>query len=130
MAEIIRTWPASDKPQAAAQLFHIEPGGLFYFTLGRGKPKQEIEKLWFTYCGRIIGYFRVLKIVTDDEVPDDLHFISEPKKHWAPRKHRWVAVCKSGCVRAPVRVFMGGFRGWRYFDFEAYRGTPEARCRF
>lgn len=30
---------------------------LFYFTVGRGRPKREVERLWFTHKGEVLGCF-------------------------------------------------------------------------
>jgi hypothetical protein len=128
MADIIRTWPANDYTKSAARLFRPQRG-IFYFTLGVGKPKQELERLWFTYRGRIIGYFRVLQVITSDEMEGlDIRHISDHGKEWKPKKARWVAVCSS-FVRAPRRRHMGGFRGYRYFSFDEYAETREAYFR-
>lgn len=45
------------------------------------------------------------------------------------RKDAKVAICAPPMVRIEERIFYEGFRGWRYFDFEAYRETVDARHR-
>jgi putative heme degradation protein len=72
----------------------------FYFTNGRGKPKEQITRLWFTYHGRILGSFRVLEIVQNDgtNIPK-LYKLSSLKSgepevsDWQIKLDAWVAVC-------------------------------------
>lgn len=130
MAEIIKTWPAQVDARTAAQIF--SPKGCFaryYFTLGRGRPKEKITRMWFTYRGRIVGSFFVEKVVCNDGSLPRLERLDGTPSEWQIRKDAWVAICVPGCERPPVRAFMSGFRGWRYFDFETYRQNPESRFR-
>jgi hypothetical protein len=132
MPDIIKTWPAFIEPKVAAQIFSRKGSfARYYFTLGRGKPKQQIECMWFTYRGRIVGNFIIEEVVCNDGSLPTLKRLSEPESDsaWQIAKDAWVAICVSGCWRPSERVFMTGFRGWRYFDFEAYRLTSEAKCR-
>lgn len=47
MADIIKTWPANMDSKVVAELFSKDnpPFCEFYFTLGRGRPQQSIERL-------------------------------------------------------------------------------------
>jgi hypothetical protein len=132
VSDIIKTWPAQVEPRIAAQIFSREGAfARYYFTLGRGRPKQKIERMWFTYRARIVGSFFVEAVVCNDGSLPQLKRLSEPDSDsaWQIRKDAWVAVCVPGCERPLERVFMSGFRGWRYFDYESYKGTLEAKCR-
>jgi hypothetical protein len=131
MAEIIKTWPANVNARSVAEMFSETnpPWVRFYFTLGRGRPKQEVKRLWFTYQGRILGYFDVEEIVVNDGTLPKLHSLDGGESEFQIRKDALVAICSPPCVRLKERVFMDGFRGWRYFDFESYRVTADARHR-
>jgi len=129
MADIIRTWPASAKQKVVAEMFALRPRWCrYYFTLGRGTPKQSIERLWFTYQGRILGSFGVDEIVCNVGQLPKLHSIDDEDSEWQIPKDAWVAIC-TDFTRAKARVFMDGFRGWRYFDFEAWKATPDSKHR-
>lgn len=130
MTDIIKTWPAFMDGKKVAQIF--SPDGCFaryFFTLGRGKPKQPIERIWFSWRGRILGSFAIEKVVCNDGSLPQLSRLDGGESEWQIRKDAWVAVCTPGCRRIKERVFMAGFRGWRYFDFEDYRAKPESRVR-
>jgi hypothetical protein len=130
MADIIKTWPAVVDPKTVARIFSSEGSfARYYFTIGRGKPKQKIERMWFTYRGRILGSLHVEEIVCNDGSLPRLNRLDGQPSEWQIRKDAWVAVCVPGCERPSERVFMMGFRGFRYFDYEAYRATAEAQCR-
>ena len=65
--EIIKTWPTGVPAKAGTQIFSSNNSlHTFYFTLGRGKLKEMISRLWYAYNGRILGSFRVLEIVQND----------------------------------------------------------------
>ena len=49
--------------------------------------------------------------------------------NWYIPRDCWTCICESGFTKLRERLFMGGFRGWRYFDLDAYRRTPAARMR-
>ena len=131
MADIIKTWPTVVSAKATARMFSptVPTFHRYYFTLGRGRPKQAIERLWFTYQGRILGYFIVEEIVVNDGTLPKLHRLDGGESDWQMRKDAIVAVCAPPCVRLKDRVFMDGFRGFRYFDLESYRAQPESRHR-
>jgi hypothetical protein len=129
MADIIRTWPAAVPAKTVAEIFSDIPFGDFYFTLGRGKPKQPIERLWWTYQGRILGSFKVKRIVQNDGTLPRLSRLDGQESEWHIRPDHWVAICTSGCDRIRERVFYSGFRGFRYFDFNSYKNTPAAGIR-
>ncbi len=129
MSDIIRTWPASCNVRQVHEMFRGEEfPGSYYFTLGRGKPKQQIERLWWTWRGRILGYFEIKQIQQNIGQFGHLHSISDGEA-WTIRPDHWVAICHTACVPSPERIYMSGFRGFRYFDFESYRKTAESRMR-
>lgn len=128
--EIIKTWPAFMDARKVAIIF--APQGCwarYYFTLGRGKPKQPIAKIWFTWRGRILGSFEIEAVVCNDGSLPQLSRIDGGESEWQIRRDAWVAVCVPGCDRLKDRLFMPGFRGWHYFDFESWRASPESRVR-
>lgn len=130
MAQIIKTWPAFMDAKKVAAIF--APKGCFacyYFTLGRGKPKQPITRIWFTWRGRILGSFEVGVVVCNDGSLPRLSRIDGGESEWQIRKDAWVVICNAGCDRIRERVFMPGFRGWRYFDLESYRSEPGSKIR-
>jgi hypothetical protein len=130
MADIIKTWPATVGARKVAQIF--SQNGCFakyYFSLGPGQPHLSIERIWFTWHGRILGYFEVEKIVCNDGSLPSLRSISNEESAWQIRKDAWVAVCKTGCHRLRERVFMDSFRGWHYFDLASYCEKPESKHR-
>lgn len=130
MSHIIKTWPSGIEAKKVARIF--APEGCFaryYFTLGRGKPKQPITRIWFTWSGRILGSFAIEKVVCNDGSLPTLSRIDGGESEWQIRKDAWVAVCVPGCDRLKERVFMPGFRGWHYFDLESYRTSAEAKLR-
>lgn len=130
MAEIIKTWPANVDARTVAHIFGDEcVFATFYFTLGRGKPKQPVDRLWFTYQGRILGSFKVLEIKQNDGSLPKLRSITDEESEWQIRPDHWVAICKGPMERLTDRVFMSGFRGYRYFDLNEYRKTNEAKVR-
>jgi len=130
MADIIKTWPANIDPRSVAALFSEEACfSMYYFTLGRGKPKAEIDRIWWTYQGRIIGSFRVNRIVVNDGTLPRLGRVDGGESAWQIKKDAKVAICPGPCERLKERLFMQGFRGWRYFDLAAYRETAESRMQ-
>lgn len=132
MAEIIKTWPRAVSARSTAQMFSEQNPAFcrYYFTLGRGRPKQQVTRLWFTYLGRILGYFVIDEIVCNDGTLPKLNRIDGSPGEWQIAKDAWVAVCSPPAVRLKERVFYEGFRGWRYFNLASHLGTPESRHRF
>lgn len=131
MADIIKTWPRAVSAAATARMFSEKSPAFcrYYFALGRGRPKQEVDRLWFTYLGRIIGYFRVDEIVVNDGTLPRLNRLDGTPGEWQIAKDAYVAICNPPAVRLKDRVFMDGFRGFRYFDIDEYRKTPDSRYR-
>ena len=104
--------------------------GTFYFTLGRGKPQRPIEQIWHTHRGRILGYFDITEIVRN--LGDNLRRlrrISGEKSEWQIKLMNWVAVCPPPFHPLAEKIYHEGFRGWRYFDLESYRGTIDSKIR-
>ena len=123
---ILKTWPAFMDSDKVRQVFE-HPWGNFYFTLGRGKPKQEIERLYFTHRGRVICYFNVAQIVQNAGQLPKLRSVSNRESEWQIKPDAWVAICPAPCTWLNEEVFHGGFRGYRYFDLESYRNTLDAK---
>jgi hypothetical protein len=136
MAELIKTWPTGVPAKTVSQIFSNNNNlNNFYFTLGNRKPKEEITRLWFTYHGRILGSFRVLGIVQNDgtNIPKLYKLASLKSGHpevsdWQIKLDAWVAVCDE-FIKLRERLYMSGFRGFRYFDVNGYRGNPESKMR-
>jgi hypothetical protein len=119
---------------------------LYFFTLGRGRPAKTkfcdaiefggvhnayigIDQLWFTHRGQIIGHFAVIAIVQNvGQLPKLTTMDGEPSE-WQIKPDRWLAICNPPFHRLEEKIFHEAFRGWRYFDLEAYRGTVGAKVR-
>lgn len=131
MSDIIKTWPAFIEPYTVMRMFGKDsPYARYYFTLGRGKPQREIKRLWFSYRGRILGCFTVEEIVRNDgaNIPR-LRSCDGSRSEWQIKKDAYVAVCIGPCDRLRERLYMTGFRGWRYFNISTYRESSEAKVR-
>ena len=131
MADIIKTWPSCVSARSTARIFssNLPPFRVFYFTLGRGMPKQQIERLWFTYQGRIVGWFPVEEIIVNVGQIPALNRLDGGESEWQIKKDAKVAICTPPCVRLKERLFMDGFRGYRYFDLDEWRENPLSRHR-
>lgn len=131
MADILKTWPAAVDAKTTARVFSAKksPFCEYYFSLGKGKPKQEVQRMWFSYLGRIIGCMKIKRIVVNDGTLPKLSRLDGGESGWQITRDAWVAVCEPPPERIRERVFHESFRGWRYFDFETYRQTPDARHR-
>lgn len=131
MSDIIRTWPANLDAHTVAEMFSatLPPWCTYYFTLGRGMPKRKIDRLWFTWRGRILGYFYVDEIIVNDGSLPRLHSLSGGESEWQIAKDAKIAICSPPCIRLKERIFHEGFRGWRYFNIDEWRANPESRHR-
>lgn len=113
-------------PRKVLQVFTHDWGN-FYFTLGRGHPKQEVDQIFFTHRGRILGSFTVGRIVQNDGSLPKLRSLSDVESEWQIRGDAWVAVCPPPFFRLKEKLYHEGFRGWRYFDLNSYRGTLDSK---
>jgi hypothetical protein len=129
MADIIKTWPASCNARAVVEVFRQRKNtfATYYFTLGRGMPQKPIDRLWFTWRGRILGSFVVDHIAVNDGSFPRLRRLDGEESAWQIKPDARVAICIEDCQPLKERLYMGGFRGWRYFDIDAYRETPASR---
>jgi hypothetical protein len=101
---------------------------MYYFTLGRGRPKHSNPtEIYFTHRGRILGYFEIAEIVQNVGQLPKLTTLDGDPSQWQIKGDAWVAVCRPPFHAMSERVYHEGFRGWRYFDLEKYRGTVEAK---
>jgi hypothetical protein len=125
---ILKTWPAFMHPRRVREAFTHE-WGRFYFVIGRGKPKRPIDRLFFTHRGRIIGHFEIAEIVQNAGQLPKLRSISGETSEWQIKGDSWVAICDPPFHFLQEKVFHSGFRGFRYFDLQAYRGTWESKVR-
>jgi len=102
----------------------------FYFTLGRGRPKQcEPTRIFFTHQGRILGHFEIEEIVQNVGQLPKLTTLDGAPSAWQIKGDAWVAICAPPFHRLEEKLYHEGFRGWRYFDLDAYRGTLGAKVR-
>ena len=133
MADIIKTWPANVDTRAAAAMFNEVQStyGAYFFALGRGKPAQDIDHVWFTFRGRILGNFKVDRFVVNDGSEAVFEHLNRAcgEGGWTIPHDYWTCICESGFTKLRERLFMPGFRGWRYFDLNSYRSTAAARMR-
>ena len=104
----------------------------YFFTLGRGRPRREsftLTQLYFTHAGVVIGYFDVTEVVQNvGQLPKLTNMDGDPSA-WQIPGDAWVAVCDPPFHAVKGHVYHHGFQGWRYFDFESYRGTIDAKVR-
>lgn len=129
MSAIIKTWPSFMPYKKVMEVFTHDWGN-FYFTLGRGKPAQEIQELWYTHRGRILGHFNVSTIVRNlgNNLPK-LRSITGEVSEWQIKLMNWVAVCGPPFHPLEEKLYYEPFRGWRYFNLEKHRGTLDAKVR-
>ncbi len=151
MAYIIKTIESwRDRERVLAWLTRRNPTPnqdryLYYFTLGRGRPKQPVERLYFTFQGKVIGWFDVEDIVANDGKWND--FISgfntmdqatgrqrvanvykdQEGDIWAPKLGVWLVLCPPPFHLIEEQLYFSGFQGFRYFDLYSYRKTLDAR---
>ena len=128
MTAILKTWPAFMPPKKVLEVF-THDWGRFYFTLGRGCPKRTPEYLYYTHRGRIIGHFWIEEIVQNVGQLPKLRSISGEESEWQIKGDAWVAICPPPFYRLKERLYHEGFRGWRYFDIEEYRGLISSKVR-
>lgn len=128
MTAIIKTWPAGMRPRRVIEAF-THDWGRFYFTIGRGKPKQKIDELFYTHRGLILGHFRISEIVQNAGQLPKLRSISGETSEWQIKPDSWVAICDPPFHSLKERLFYESFRGFRYFDLAAHRGSMESKVR-
>lgn len=118
---------------------------LYYFALGRGRPKQAVEQLWFTFQGCVLGWFAVAEIVphlgewadfvaggtTMEEAtqpkPAITLYLDRLGKMWRPKPGVWLILCPPPFHLLEEKIFFSGFQGFRYFEFESYRKGLDAK---
>ncbi len=93
--------------------------GFFIFSLGRGKPKQLVERLWFTFKGRVLGSIAIEAIEENTGQYDGK--LKLLYGDWKPG--RILMRCRPPFEFLEEEVFHRGFQGWRYFDLEQYRAS-------
>jgi hypothetical protein len=103
---------------------------IYFFTLGRGRPKRaDPAHLYFTHKGIIVGHFEVAEIVQNSgQLPPLTNMDGDPSA-WQIKPDAWVAVCRPPFHRLEEKLYHEGFRGWRYFDLAAYRGDLSSKVR-
>jgi len=143
---IIKTLPTRFARGQLDRFFGTEEKACFtmyFFTLGRGRPSKTepagdylgcpawggIYQLYFSHRGILIGNFSVVCIVQNVGQLPLLTTLDGKPSEWQIKSDRWVAVCAPPFHRMKERLYHEGFRGWRYFDLEAYRGSTAAKCR-
>jgi hypothetical protein len=68
----------------------------------------------------------ILKTLESWRSPRDiLEFMGDTYGVYKP--DAWVAVYPAPFHRLKKKLYHQGFRGWRYFDLESYRGTMDAK---
>ena len=151
MADIIKTiesWRDSDRVFTWLTRRNRTPNQrhyLYFFTLGRGHPKQTIERLYFTFQGFVIGWFDVEDIVANlgkwaDFVDgaikiDKATGVRELATNdhlrraytWRPKPGVWMVLCPPPFHSIEEQLYYSGFQGFRYFDLDSYRKMPESK---
>jgi hypothetical protein len=125
---IIKTWPAFMPSKRVREAF-THDWGRFYFTIGRGKPAKPVEQLYYTHKGVLLGHFAVAEIVQNVGQLPRLRSISGETSEWQIKPGNWVAICDPPFHFLKERLYHDGFRGFRYFDIDAYRGTIDSKVR-
>jgi hypothetical protein len=115
----------------------------YYFTLGRGRPAKAnlvgystvvrldgwigIDQLWFSHKGIVIGHFEIELIVQNVGQLPRLTTLDGKRSEWQIKPDRWVAVCVPPFHKLEEKIYHEGFRGWHYFDLDAYRSSLNAK---
>lgn len=129
MTAILKTLPTRFARGKISEFLNA-PFSAFFFTLGMHKPKQTVEQLYFTHQGQLLGHFEVAEIVQNaGQLPKLTTLDGEPSQ-WQIKPDRWVAVCDPPFhLLNGKNIYHEAFRGWRYFDFEVFRNSPESRIK-
>jgi len=101
--------------------------GRFLFNVGNGCPQRKVARLFFVFHGRILGWFAVAGI---EKRTAELSL--EYARQYSPpyfKAAKFLFICARPFHFIRERVFYEGFRGWRYFDFETYRNSLDAKVR-
>lgn len=129
MSAILKTLPTRFARGKISEFLNA-PFAAFFFTLGMHKPKQAVEQLYFTHQGRLLGYFTVQEIVQNAGQLPKLTTLDGAPSKWQIKPDRWVAVCDPPFhLIQEKKIYHEAFRGWRYFDLEAFRSTPGSKIR-
>jgi hypothetical protein len=130
MTAILKTLPTFFA-RGQIQNFLAAEFSRFYFTLGRGKPQRPdpVKRIYFTHCGVILGFFFIEEIVQNKGQLPLLTTLEGKPSEWQIKPDRWVAVCAPPFYFEQDKIYHAGFRGWRYFDLQAYRNTLESKVR-
>jgi len=130
MAAILKTLPTFFA-RGKINEFLSTPFSNFFFTLGRGRPQRPdpVTEIYFTHNGVILGHFDITEIVQNKGQLPLLTTLDGRPSEWQIKPDRWVAVCRGPFHRLEEKLFHSGFRGWRYFDLHAYRGTLDSKVR-
>src|SRR3954471_12612489 len=116
MADVIKSWPSFMHPRKVLMIFNERPAfPSYYFTIGRGKPKRDVERIWFTYRSRILGHFDVRQVIRNvpGAIPP-LRRIDGSEREWQIKPYNWVVVGAPPFHRLRERLYMEAFRGFHY----------------
>ena len=128
MTAIIKSWPGFFDRKRVLEVF-THPWADFYFTLGRGKPSKPIDELYYTHNGRILGHFKIREIVRNEGQLPKLTSITGETSEWQIKLGNYVAICEPPFVPLEEKLMYEGFRGWRYFAIDEYRGSLDSQVR-
>lgn len=128
MATILKTWPAFMTREHTLEVFGHD-WGRFYFSIGRGRPKEVLDKLYFTHRGQLLGHFGIGEVVQNAGQLPKLRSLQGEESEWQIKADAWVAICSPPFHRLEEVVYHDSFRGWRYFDLAKHRGTLDAKIR-
>jgi hypothetical protein len=111
-------------------------------TSGQTELAQKVAPAFFAAALKVWPQGGLNLIKSAQFMAEDLGFVIELNPNvkvghlyaitgggWHIRPDHWVAICTTFCVPSPERIYMSGFRGYRYFDFDSYRKTNESRIR-
>lgn len=130
MKSAIKTWPSVMPRSKVYEIFEHDWGGNFYFTLSRGKPANEINKLFFTHIGEILGHFDVTQVVQNIGQLPKLRSLSNIESEWQIKPDRWVAICGGPFHRLPPpRLYYPSHRGFHYFALDSWSKSIESKVQ-
>jgi hypothetical protein len=106
-----------------------KPFCVYFFTLGRGRPQRPdpVTQIYFTHRSVILGHFEIAEIVQNKGQLPLLTTLDGAPSDWQIKPDRWVAVCRPPFHPLEAKTYHTGFRGWRYFDLQNYRGTLDSK---
>ena len=129
MRDVIKTIESWRAPRRVLEFLNGPPpgAGRFLFNAGRARPQEEVRRLYFVFRGRVLGWFAASVVENHGDYNSEYaHQFTPP--YW--KAARFLFACAPPFVfLKKQRIFHRGFQGWRYFDFQAYSKTLDAKVK-